>query len=132
MPKEGGERIAMDDVPLPDYDEYFERLAATSFHGDVRPHVSLLYESGRGCWWGERSTCTFCGLNALNMAFRSKQTERVERDLNELATRYRRLSFQIVDNIVAPKYFDDLFPRLAAAGHDFGFFVETKSNLTWR
>jgi ribosomal peptide maturation radical SAM protein 1 len=124
-------RVAMDDLPLPVYDEYFARLAATSFHGDVWPATTLLYESGRGCWWGEKATCTFCGLNGEQMTFRAKAAARVERELLELAARYRRLSFQIVDNIVAPSYFDDLFPRLAAHGHDFGFFLETKSNLSW-
>ncbi|MFI5075955.1 MAG: RiPP maturation radical SAM C-methyltransferase [Vicinamibacteria bacterium] len=130
-PDAGAPRVSMDDLPLPIYDEYFARLASTSFHGDVLPATTLLYESGRGCWWGEKATCTFCGLNGETMAFRAKAPDRVARDLHALAARYRRLSFQIVDNIVAPGYFDELFPGLAAAGHDFGLFLETKSNLSW-
>ena len=38
---------------------------------------TLLIETARGCWWGERSHCTFCGLNGATMAFRSKTPERV-------------------------------------------------------
>ena len=34
-------------------------------------------ETARGCWWGERQHCTFCGLNGATMAFRSKTPERV-------------------------------------------------------
>jgi ribosomal peptide maturation radical SAM protein 1 len=130
-PAEGAARVAMAAVPAPVYDEYFARLASTAFDGDVRPVVTLLYEAGRGCWWGEKATCTFCGLNDVNMAFRSKPAAQAESEILGLAARHRRLSFQIVDNIVAPEYFTTLFPRLAAAGHDLGFFLETKANLSW-
>ena len=31
-------------------------------------------ETSRGCWWGERSHCTFCGLNGMGMTYRSKNS----------------------------------------------------------
>ena len=30
---------------------------------------TLLIETSRGCWWGERNHCTFCGLNGSSMSF---------------------------------------------------------------
>jgi ribosomal peptide maturation radical SAM protein 1 len=124
-----GEPVAMDDVPLPVYDEYFERLETTRLAPAVRPRVTLLYEGARGCWWGARSTCTFCGLNGDSMAFRSKAPARVLDEIGALAARHRRTSFQIVDNIVDPRYLREVFPRLAEAGHDLSIFLETKANL---
>jgi radical SAM superfamily enzyme YgiQ (UPF0313 family) len=38
--------------------------------------VELLFEASRGCWWGAKHHCTFCGLNGLSMTFRSKSADR--------------------------------------------------------
>ena len=37
---------------------------------------TILFETSRGCWWGERMHCTFCGLNGATMAYRSKSAPR--------------------------------------------------------
>src|SRR5690606_20604595 len=42
------------------YDAYFRRLADLGLTDEVE--VWLPFESSRGCWWGEKSHCTFCGL----------------------------------------------------------------------
>jgi ribosomal peptide maturation radical SAM protein 1 len=121
--------VEMDDVPLPTFDEYFERLGKSSFAAEVVLDVALPYESARGCWWGAVSHCTFCGLNGLSMAFRSKSPDRVLSDLVELTARYGRLAIGVVDNIVDLRYLRDVLPRLRDGGHDLNLFVETKSNL---
>ena len=36
----------------------------------------VVVETSRGCWWGAKHHCTFCGLNGDTMAFRSKSPER--------------------------------------------------------
>ena len=124
-----GPQVSMDDVPLPNFDEYFDALAKTSFADELAGKVSLLYESARGCWWGAKSHCTFCGLNGSSMAFRSKHPARVIEDLTTLARRYGRLDFQVVDNILDLRYFREVLPRLRDAGHDLRLFYETKANL---
>jgi ribosomal peptide maturation radical SAM protein 1 len=125
----GAAPIAMDDVPLPNFDEYFARVQESSFYAELLPEIRLLYESARGCWWGAKQHCTFCGLNGTSMAFRSKSPERVVDDLTTLAGRYGRLDFQIVDNIIDLDYLRDVLPRLRDAGYDLGLFYETKANL---
>jgi ribosomal peptide maturation radical SAM protein 1 len=129
VPEGGGLPVAMDDLPLPNYDEYFERLGKASFAPEINLAVQLLYESARGCWWGAKSHCTFCGLNAATMAFRSKSPARVVEDLTTLAGRYRHLDFQVVDSILAIDYLRDVLPRLRESGYDLRIFWETKSNL---
>ncbi len=125
-----GEPVAMEEVPAPDYDDYFDRLERASFQGELAPHVSLPFESARGCWWGAKHHCTFCGLNGETIAFRAKSAARVERDVLELAERYERLAFEAVDNILPMTYFRSLFPRLAESGLDLRLFYETKANLS--
>ncbi len=119
----------MDALPVPDYDDYYEALRASSLANLIEP--GLLAESSRGCWWGEKSHCTFCGLNGAGMKYRSKSPERVVSELRELASRYGTRSFQFVDNILDMSYFKTVLPRLAAAPptDKYHLFYETKANL---
>jgi ribosomal peptide maturation radical SAM protein 1 len=125
----GGAEIAMDRLPVPRYDEYFQRLAKTGFAAEILPEVRVLYESARGCWWGARSHCTFCGLNGSSMAFRSKSAARALEEVETLARRYGRLDLQAVDNIIDVRYLRDVLPRLRDRGYDLSVFYETKANL---
>src|SRR6185295_15253770 len=98
----------------------------------IQPRVKLPYESARGCWWGAKAHCTFCGLNGSAMAFRAKSPEHVEREIFSLATKYKNLDFEVVDNIVSMDYVDTLLPRirdLRRSGVDLTLFYETKANL---
>ena len=117
----------LDALPTPDYDHYFETLRASSLSNLVQP--GLLAESSRGCWWGEKSHCTFCGLNGIGMKYRSKSAERVLGELSELSGRYGIRSIQFVDNILDMSFFKTVLPKLAAAGDGYSIFYETKANL---
>ena len=117
----------MDALPTPDYDHYFETLRASTLSHLIKP--GLLAESSRGCWWGEKSHCTFCGLNGTGMQYRSKSAERVLAELSELSRRYGVRSFQFVDNILDMSYFKTMLPKLASAGDRYSLFYETKANL---
>ncbi|SEH03267.1 ribosomal peptide maturation radical SAM protein 1 [Nonomuraea solani] len=124
-------RRDMDALPPPDYDEYFEHaeelglLARTS-----RREVWIPFEAARGCWWGERHHCTFCGLNGTSMAFRAKSPERLLAELAGQARRYRSFRFEAVDNILDMRYLEDLLPRLIASEADYDIFYEVKANLS--
>ncbi|MCD2506106.1 hypothetical protein LRN57_14440, partial [Staphylococcus aureus] len=87
----------------PNFDDYFEQLQASPLHGYVIP--GLLIETSRGCWWGAKHHCTFCGLNGSGMAFRAKSQARVQQEVSQLAARYRLKRFMAVDNILDNKYF---------------------------
>jgi ribosomal peptide maturation radical SAM protein 1 len=126
---EASDVLPLDEVPTPRYDEYFERLSRTSFGPRIEPEVTILYESARGCWWGERSHCTFCGISDHALSFRAKSPERVLAELSELARRHGRLDFFFVDYILNHSYFNDLLPLLRESDHDLRIFCETKANL---
>jgi ribosomal peptide maturation radical SAM protein 1 len=123
-------RVGMDEVPVPDYGFYFEELERVGFRDELIPQVKLLVETARGCWWGQKQHCTFCGLNGSSMAFRSKSVERALRDFEQLAGRHRWLDFMAVDNIIDLAYLRELLPRLRERGMDLRIFYETKANLT--
>ena len=121
----------LDDQPTPDYDDYFTALdrhgRSTILHGR-RP--LLLIESSRGCWWGAKHHCTFCGLNALGMDYRRKSVDRVLAEMDELSQRHRSVVFEAVDNIIDHGSMDELCERLAAAPYDYEIFYEVKANLS--
>jgi radical SAM superfamily enzyme YgiQ (UPF0313 family) len=43
-------------------------------------------ETARGCWWGAKHHCTFCGLNQNDMAFRAKSPQCAMDELVHLGT----------------------------------------------
>ena len=70
--------VRLDDLPTPDYDEYFQHAEDLGVLPRVgHRNVWLPIETARGCWWGAKHHCTFCGLNGTTMSFRSKSPERV-------------------------------------------------------
>jgi hypothetical protein len=111
---------------VPDFDEYFARAARLGILD--RESVLLPFESSRGCWWGEKHHCTFCGLNGETMRYRSKPPEKVLAELDTLARRYRTFRFEAVDNILDPRYLTTVLPALTSAGYDL--FYEVKANLS--
>lgn len=127
-PRDSAVRIDVETLPEPVYDEYFERLARSPLAQALMPQVPL--ESSRGCWWGEKHHCTFCGLNGLEMRYRSKSAGKLLAEIDALAARHGVLDFVTVDNIIDTRYFRTLLPELARRGRDYGLFYETKANLT--
>lgn len=121
----------MTEVPAPIYDEYFEALRSCAIGPSLFPDVSLVFEAARGCWFGEKSHCTFCGLNSTSLAYRSKPAGRVLDEIVALAERHRVHRFFATDTIFDLKYFDELLPRVAELGFDLDFLLETKVNLTY-
>jgi ribosomal peptide maturation radical SAM protein 1 len=121
----------LDDLPAPDYEEYFTLAEDV---GVVTPaqrrRIWLPIETSRGCWWGAKHHCTFCGLNATTMQFRAKSSSRVLDELAQQSRRYRSFRFEAVDNILEPSYLTDLFPKLAEIEAGYEFFYEVKANLS--
>ena len=123
-----GPTVDLDGLPTPHYDEYFARQMTL----EIEPAEtwSVPFETSRGCWWGKKHHCTFCGLNGTGMAFRSKRPARVLAELAELSARHRITFFEATDNILDMQYVDTLFDSLRQQHLDYQFFYEVKSNLT--
>lgn len=123
--------VDLDRSPTPTYDEYFATLAASRLEVEHGVQVRLPFESARGCWWGAKHHCTFCGLNGATMAFRAKTAERAFDELEELTSKYAVHRIAAVDNIIDLQYTKSLLPRLAASTLDLDIGYETKANLSF-
>lgn len=118
--------LDMDALPHPDYSEYFAQLEATIGRESVS--ISIPFETSRGCWWGAKQHCTFCGLNGITMTYRSKSPERAVTEVLELAGQFGR-ELLCVDNIFDLRYLGTFFPQLADQNAGLSLFFESKVNL---
>ena len=115
----------------PDYTDFFADLRPVQASGalpDWLPRY-LMMETSRGCWWGAKNHCTFCGLNGEGMAFREKPVATVKAELDALQP-WGVERVWMTDNIMPVRYLRDLLPDLAAAGAPMKLFYEVKANLT--
>ncbi|MGQ3685410.1 MAG: RiPP maturation radical SAM C-methyltransferase [Candidatus Loosdrechtia sp.] len=121
----------LDELPCPDYDDYFAQLEHATFSPTIC--TELFMETSRGCWWGERSQCMFCGLNGGSIRFRSKSKDRIISELCYLKEKYvinyNIPQFLMTDNILDMKYFKELLPELRKSRLNVKLFYETKANL---
>ncbi|HID23562.1 MAG TPA: RiPP maturation radical SAM protein 1, partial [Planctomycetaceae bacterium] len=120
----------LDDLPYPDFDDYFVRLRDSSLREEIEP--MFFFETARGCWWGQKHHCAFCGLNGGTMRYRSKSAARACDELISLAKRYPVRRACAADNILDFRYFSTLLPMLRDVGLNLSFIYEVKPNLTRR
>jgi ribosomal peptide maturation radical SAM protein 1 len=93
--------------------------------------IELLFETSRGCWWGEKAHCTFCGLNGATMSFREMGVVLASKTIQDMVDRYSDdvSRFASVDNIIPKPYIDKLLPDLKMPDH-VNLFYEVKADLT--
>ena len=90
----------------------------------------LLFETARGCWWGEKAHCTFCGLNGASMNYRAMSPDKAIQQFEGLFKHAPRCTrYHSVDNILAKNYIRDVFPYLNPPA-DATIFYEVKADLT--
>jgi ribosomal peptide maturation radical SAM protein 1 len=126
--------LDLDALPNVDYDDFFHQIGTVFPESRILRDGSLwlAYEGSRGCWWGQKHHCTFCGINGTGMVYRQKSAERVHRDLADLAARYPARKLMMLDNIMPHQYFKDLLPLLKEKKVGLDIFYEQKANLTFR
>jgi ribosomal peptide maturation radical SAM protein 1 len=125
--EEAAPRVAMREVPLPIYEDYFERIS----HSTLKTaKLWLPYETSRGCWWGLTHLCTFCAANGQTVTFRSKPPDKVLKEIPELSRHYGVRDVWFVDNILDERYLSSLFPKLRDENEKVSIFVETKAHLS--
>ena len=86
-------------------------------------------EGSRGCWWGEKHSCTFCGLNGIIKTYRAKTPERIADELEYLTGRYGNQTIFFSDNIMSREAEIELPELLRGRKEKMHLFTEIKSNL---
>jgi ribosomal peptide maturation radical SAM protein 1 len=117
----------MDSLPYPDFSDFYDQHAHSPVAATHYPPVGV-FETARGCWWGAKHHCTFCGLNGATMAFRSKSQTRAYKEVTWIADRHGT-DLVNTDNILDPRYFQEFLPKLAAQERRLTIYYELKANL---
>lgn len=134
--REGGQSLespptngvqSLDILAYPDFDDYFATYRISPLRHEFRPMLHM--ETARGCWWGVKNHCAFCGLNLHHLAFRTKSPERAIDELVYLVARYGVTRVMPTDNIISMDYFRTLLPQLKRRQLGIELFYETKANL---
>lgn len=119
------------DINVPvrlDYHPFMDRVSTAFPNGQIKP--SLLFETSRGCWWGERAHCTFCGLNGMTMNYRAMSAERA---LNQFDTLFKYSPacsrYESVDNILPQSYLEEVLPFVETPPNAH-IFYEVKADLS--
>jgi ribosomal peptide maturation radical SAM protein 1 len=120
-------------LPDPEFGEYFEQMKIFLPDCTSVPEgrVWLPTESSRGCWWGEKHPCTFCGINGDEVRYRKKRPEVVFDQIVSMLERHSPRSVFMVDSIMPRDYFKTLLPKLERIP-GLNLFYEQKANLTPR
>ena len=121
---QGHDAPELDDLPVPEYEQYLKE--AGDFAADSK--ISLAFESSRGCWWGQKNHCTFCGLNGVEMRFTAKSSARVVTEIRTLWDRYHRNLFA-TDTILSRDHLRTVMVDLGQFETGPALFYEVKSNM---
>ncbi|WP_397539523.1 RiPP maturation radical SAM C-methyltransferase [Rummeliibacillus pycnus] len=119
--------IDFNSVPFPWFDNYFELIHSLDVSENIRP--SLILETSRGCWWGAKHQCTFCGLNGSYIGFRSQPAERAFDMITSMVKKFKTVDIFMVDNILDIKYMKELLPKIKELDWNLHIFYEVKANL---
>ncbi len=94
--------------------------------------TSFLYESSRGCWWGERNKCTFCGVNGWNKHYRYKSEQKVIDELFKMLNAHPKVKhIQMVDTLMPRNYFNKLIFTIKKNFPNISIFYEQRADLTF-
>lgn len=112
-------------LPVPDYSDFFEQP------GLDPQSVILSFESSRGCWWGEKHRCKFCGESEGDLSYRFKSPERIIDELFSLRATYPDVkTFFATDAIFPESYFKDVLPCLIKGNFNRKLNYETKAHIS--
>ncbi len=126
----------LDDLPSPDYDEYFSLLKTFEPHKRFFP--TLPVESSRGCWWkrsvgsAQVTGCAFCNLNLQWQGYRSKAASQVAAEIDYLTGRHQILSVAMMDNVLPPKDAHNIFKQVVKLNKDLGLFGEVRTTTSMK
>jgi ribosomal peptide maturation radical SAM protein 1 len=122
----------LEDIPTPDFAEFYRQIEIWLPNSSIveNGNIWLPYESSRGCWWGQKHQCTFCGLNGETIKFRQKSADRVLGELKELLKDHPTKNVCMSDCNMPYEYFKTLIPGLSNEIPEVNIFYELKSNLS--
>ena len=133
---ESTEQIAdLSSLPVPDYDEYFDRVRSISdtdpifAHWIKSPrllpfmHSGLIVEGTRGCF----AKCDFCSSNVCFDGFRKLPAKEILNRVRKLSCRYGIRHIRFTDN-VCDTWAEPFIEEVVRSGEQYNLFFELRAN----
>ncbi len=127
--------VPEDEPPLigdvvPDYATFVEQRSASAYRDEP---LVLFYEASRGCWYGRKQHCNFCGIKNVDGAYREKAPDALLQEMLSLSKRYDPETLYATDAILSRQHISTVLADIATM-RQVGLrlpalFFETKSNL---
>jgi ribosomal peptide maturation radical SAM protein 1 len=120
-------------LATPTYDQYvtqYRYFVANTRSTTPLGNLTLPYETSRGCWWGAKNPCRFCGLNGTLHSYRQKSPSRIMQELRLLTEHYPAREVYMTDNIMPNEFYCGLLQTLHDEFKGIKFSYEIKANIT--
>lgn len=120
----------LNEIPFPDYSDYIKQLQFFLPDWESGKKYSLTYETSRGCWWGKKHRCRFCGTFGV-MKYREKHPDKIIQELRYMTESCSQKHILMTDCIMPFQYVKNLLPKLASDLPHLDIFYEMKTNTTF-
>lgn len=122
---------SIENSPIPDFTNFENQLWELDSKEKIKIDWRVVpYETSRGCWWGEKSHCIFCGIDKEDLIYSYKSEKKVLEDITSNSRKHSISTVRFVDYILPHQYYDDLLPSLIK-NEELSFTCELKSNISW-
>lgn len=115
----------------PNYGHFIDQWRRSAYRNR---QLTLLFEASRGCWWGDKHHCRFCGIRAVGEGYRQREADAVFEEIVALHRLYRPDLLYATDAILSREHMRSLLPRLASLRRDsddsIRLFFEIKSAIS--
>lgn len=122
----------LDVIPTINYKDFYQQFKSSFLHSEsIIKEIWLSYETSRGCWYGEKKQCRFCGINGQSIKFRQKTAHRAVSELKYLLQFHPNQKVCMSDCNMPYDYFKTFLPILPEQLPKIEIFYELKANLTY-
>ena len=120
----------MDSANIPNFEDFFQQIRPLQAEMLLpqRWPGRLPFESSRGCWWGEKRSCAFCGLNTTNIRSRQKSRGRIVSEIAYLTEKYGVDSIAAYDSVM-PKEFEGVLAELVETDEHLTIGYQIRANI---
>ena len=124
-----GKRMDLAEIPELDYTSYLDSFY--HFFQGTKIEPILFFQTSEGCWWGEKSPCTFCDCTVGSFQYHSLPPEQAVEMINRMLSRYadRCRYFWAVDAVIDSSYFNQVLPYIEK-NEQVHIFYEIRANIS--
>lgn len=124
---QGDERDINTNIEL-DYTSFLDAFEEAFPEREIQP--ILLFETSRGCYWAEKSVCTFCGLNGSQRQYRQMTPENAIRQIVSLYRWVPRCPAFVAVDTAMPKDFGSTVFSFLNVPDEMKMMYEVRTDLS--